>query len=133
MPTRQGEIFSKNASTYRRLSCRRTTILPCASTRTWKTDFAMSKLIVATACILAPPNHGRLNRQPHPWHSRAGGGAVPQHQQQTCRWRVTREGHARFWERPGVKVPRATRQLRRALGATGAFLEGQHKNGTLSL
>src|SRR5262249_21986980 len=24
--------------------------------------------------------------------------------------RVTREGHARFWERPGVKVPRATRQ-----------------------
>ena len=27
--------------------------------------------------------------------------------------RVTREGHARFWERPGVKVPRATRHLRR--------------------
>jgi hypothetical protein len=25
--------------------------------------------------------------------------------------RVTREGHARFWERPGVKFPRATRQL----------------------
>jgi hypothetical protein len=24
--------------------------------------------------------------------------------------RVTREGHARFWERPRVKVPRATRQ-----------------------
>jgi hypothetical protein len=24
--------------------------------------------------------------------------------------RVTREGHARFWERPGVKLPRATRQ-----------------------
>ena len=23
--------------------------------------------------------------------------------------RVTREGHARFWERPGVKLPRATR------------------------
>jgi hypothetical protein len=26
--------------------------------------------------------------------------------------RVTREGHARFWERLGVRVPRATRQLR---------------------
>src|SRR5262245_22373477 len=26
--------------------------------------------------------------------------------------RVTREGHARFWERLGVKVPRATRHLR---------------------
>jgi hypothetical protein len=25
--------------------------------------------------------------------------------------RVTREGHARFWERPRVKLPRATRQI----------------------
>ena len=32
--------------------------------------------------------------------------------------RVTREGHARFWERAEVKVLRATRQERRM----GAFL-----------
>ena len=28
--------------------------------------------------------------------------------------RVTREGHARFWERPEVKFLRATRQLLRS-------------------
>lgn len=30
--------------------------------------------------------------------------------------RVTREGHARFWERPGVKLPRATRRSRTLSG-----------------
>ena len=31
--------------------------------------------------------------------------------------RVTREGHARFWERPEVKFLRSTRQRRRVLGS----------------
>ena len=34
--------------------------------------------------------------------------------------RVTREGHARFWERPEVKFLRATRQLQRSYSCQGA-------------
>src|SRR5262249_14586290 len=47
------------------------------------------------------------------------GGAVdeakPFRQRPNIGSRVTREGHARFWERPEVKFLRATRQLLRAL------------------
>src|SRR5215469_12703545 len=40
--------------------------------------------------------------------------AKPFKQRSNIGSRVTREGHARFWERPGVKFLRATRQLQRS-------------------
>src|SRR5215469_10791898 len=52
MPMRHGGSFAKKASTCRRFSWRRTTTCPAASTPcTWKTDFAMSRPIVAIVCI----------------------------------------------------------------------------------
>ena len=47
-------------------------------------------LLTAAAVTLAPPNRGSSNSTPHPWHSRAGGGAVhsiksgPSASQQNC-------------------------------------------------
>jgi len=40
--------------------------------------------------------------------------AKPFKQRSNIGSRVTREGHARFWERPEVKFLRATRQLQRS-------------------
>ena len=50
--------------------------------------------------------------------------AKPFKQRSNIGSRVTREGHARFWERPGVKFLRATRRLRSirirsAIGSSG--------------
>jgi hypothetical protein len=42
--------------------------------------------------------------------------AKPFQQRRNIGSRVTREGHARFWERPEVKFLRATRQRRRSIG-----------------
>ena len=43
---------------------------------TWKTDFAMSRPIVVTACISGSSESWSPQQQPRPWHLRAGGGAV---------------------------------------------------------
>jgi hypothetical protein len=43
---------------------------------TWKTDFAMSRPIVVTACMSSSSESWEPLQRPHPWHSRAGGGAV---------------------------------------------------------
>jgi hypothetical protein len=45
---------------------------PC----TWKTDLAMSKPIVVTLCMARSSESWEPSQGPHPWHSRAGGGAV---------------------------------------------------------
>src|SRR5438046_2159198 len=51
--------------------------LPSASTPwTWKTDFAMSRPIVVTACMAQSSESGHPLGDHGPWHLRAGGGAV---------------------------------------------------------
>src|SRR6266851_5046112 len=45
---------------------------PC----TWKTDLAMSNPIVVTVCMDSSSESWEPQQRPHPWHSRAGGGAV---------------------------------------------------------
>jgi hypothetical protein len=48
------------------------------------------------------------------------GEAKPFEQRLNIGSRVTREGHARFWERPEVKFPRATRQQHQSYGVIRA-------------
>src|SRR5215813_8716196 len=81
---RHGGSFAKNGRTWRRFSCRRTTTLPSAAMPcTWKTDLAISRPIVVTACMFGSSDSWSPQQQPRPWHSRAGGRSRPQHQQRT--------------------------------------------------